>query len=138
MEVERKVIKYTVRTIPAANEIINVLDTTYGATQAPSASPTAPGLYAGVRSGYRWEITVRVGDQDVTWEAFLKTGFAKAAADFELDTSDTSGTGTGTITAGDTQPFIWEPTSADARFSLTAGATPPDELEVSVVGYPKQ
>lgn len=133
----KEIVRYSYRVVPGAGEIIYPLDTTRPSPPVdPVASPDDPGPLSGERAGYIWEIVVRVGDQDVTWEAFLRTGYAGTAGDFELDTSDASESGTGTVAAGTTQPFVWRPSTPDARFAITAGATPPDELDISVVGYP--
>lgn len=114
--------KYT--TAPANSGDVYPLDTTCRTIATPAA---APGPYRKQWPNGRVFATIKNGNQAVTVTLELLTGNAGTSADWETDTTATSG-GVIALVASTTQVISWFPASSDYRIKVTAGGTAPDSL----------
>jgi hypothetical protein len=123
-------------TLPTANQHCIVFDTTQDPTLARianAASAQAPGPLRNMFAGYRWKGAVKCTTQNVTMKCELMTDPSLTTSSaFEEDVTATS-SGSVTITAGTTTLLDWLPRTGDARVRIVAGATAPDDLDITLM-----
>lgn len=121
--------------LPANSGHVLLIDSTRRLIQSTisAAAAQAPGTYRSAWKGGRVTGTISPTAQNLTItfeELTAPTGTTNAA--FSTDASGPS-SGTATIVAGTVYQFSWLPATSDWRVRLTAGATAPSAIDVSVV-----